>query len=109
MRVFELGEGAFLKPVYLLVTVVGRFGDTYEIRHAVEPGALVTNDSATFYEGLPVEIVGDTETLVMIAYAVRADQLISKQDFDDLFDNDAKEISPDADVEDSDETEDIED
>ena len=60
MRVFALGERAFLKPEYLPVTIVGRFGDTYEIQHSVEPGALVTNDSATFYEGLPVEIVSDT-------------------------------------------------
>ena len=106
MRVFELGEGAFLRPVYLIVTVVGRFGDTYEIRHAVEPGALVTNDSATFYEGLPVEIVGDTESSVLIAYAVRADQLISKQDFNNLCQN--ANLEMDSDAEDSDETEDTE-
>jgi len=106
MHLFELGEGAFLKPEYLPVTIIGRFGDTCKIQHAVEPGALVTNDSATFYEGLPVEIVGDTETSVMIAYTVRAEQLISKQDFNNLCEHADLRMNPDD--EDTDETEDTE-
>ena len=42
----------------------------------------------------------------MIAYAVRADQLVSKQDFNDLCQNSNLEMDPDD--EDSDETEDTE-
>jgi hypothetical protein len=106
MHLFELGEGAFLKPEYLPVTIVRRFGDTYEIQHSVEPGTLVTNDSGTFYEGLAVEIVGDTETSVLIAYTARVDQLISKQDFNNLCEHADLRMNPDD--EDTDETEDTE-
>ncbi len=84
MHSFELGDGAFLKPEYFPIIVVGRYEDFYEIQHEVYLDEIVTRGGKPFYGETGVEIIGDTDFSVVIEYAVRADQLISKPEFDAL-------------------------
>ena len=64
MRKLELGDPAILKPLYLPVTVVGGFGDSYEIQHAVSPDVLVTAEGRMTYDGIPVDVIEDTAATV---------------------------------------------
>ena len=84
MHSFELGDKAFLKPEYCPILVVGRYEDFYEIQHEVYPDEIVLKDGETLYGDTSVEVIGDMDFSVVIEYAVRADQLISKPDFDAL-------------------------
>jgi hypothetical protein len=88
MRKFEMGDPAILKPLYLPVTVVGGFGDSYEIQHEVSPDVLVTAEGKTTYDGIPVDVIGDTARAVVISYTVPASRLIERQGVDDSDDVD---------------------
>ncbi|WP_155831127.1 hypothetical protein [Hyphomicrobium sp. 802] len=86
MPSFEPGEGAFLKPEYLPILVVGRYEDFYAIQHEVYPGEIFTNNDGVFYGNTNVEVVSDGDALIMIEYSVRVEQLATKNDFDALCD-----------------------
>ena len=84
MHTFQLGDGVFLKSEYVPVKIVGRCEDFDKIQHEVFPDEVVDAAGRSLYGDTSVEIVGDTEYCLVIEYAVPAEQLVSKQDFDAL-------------------------